>query len=253
MSSSQDTETKHAAIEKAREGARLLSDGDYQGAIAACTEAIRLDPRFDDAYLLRSEAYGISNRPSPLRLISSPLVFIWETLVFILGGLWWTIFDAADAMDRAHGIEHSTPPPRFREQVSFLYRHDQSKLAWGRVAALLETDILKEAPSVDTRSHRLATPIPKKCEWMEAQCLALRNLGIDAHVQEHVGRIQLLEGPISWITVFEGAIILPLHAGCRTRASERVTDMYRRIRAGGVRSLGSDGLNKSGGDRRTLI
>ena len=57
MSSPQDSETKGAAIEKALEGARLLSAGDYKGAIAACTEAIEFYPGSLGAYRTRAEAY----------------------------------------------------------------------------------------------------------------------------------------------------------------------------------------------------
>ena len=44
MSSPQDSGTLRAAFDKAGEGWRLLSAGDHEGAIAACTEAIELDP-----------------------------------------------------------------------------------------------------------------------------------------------------------------------------------------------------------------
>ena len=43
MPASNNSETRHAALKKAQEGARLLGAGDYQGAIAACIEAIKLD------------------------------------------------------------------------------------------------------------------------------------------------------------------------------------------------------------------
>ena len=57
MSSPQDSETKRAALDKAQEGRGLLRAGDYQGAIAACTEAIELDSRILGAYGSRAEAY----------------------------------------------------------------------------------------------------------------------------------------------------------------------------------------------------
>jgi len=42
MPSPQDPEKKRAAADKVREGRLLLLAGDYPGAIAVCTEAIRL-------------------------------------------------------------------------------------------------------------------------------------------------------------------------------------------------------------------
>ena len=57
MSSPQDSETKRAALEKALEGWRLLSSGDYEGAVAACTEAIELEPGSLGSYRTRAEAY----------------------------------------------------------------------------------------------------------------------------------------------------------------------------------------------------
>ena len=45
------------AIEKALEGSRLVGGGDYDGAIAACTEAIRLDSGILGAYNTRAEVY----------------------------------------------------------------------------------------------------------------------------------------------------------------------------------------------------
>ena len=44
MSSLHDSENQRAADNKALEGVRLLRSGDYEGAIAACTEAIELNP-----------------------------------------------------------------------------------------------------------------------------------------------------------------------------------------------------------------
>ena len=46
-----------ASVEKAKEGARLFEAGDYEGAIAACTEAIEMDSDFMEAYRTRAEAY----------------------------------------------------------------------------------------------------------------------------------------------------------------------------------------------------
>lgn len=57
MSNQQDPEKQRASIEKAQEGARLLSAHDYEGAIAACGEAIRLEPGSLGAYRTRAEAY----------------------------------------------------------------------------------------------------------------------------------------------------------------------------------------------------
>lgn len=56
MSSQQDEETRRAAIDKAYEGARLLSARDYEGAIKTCTEAIALDPTNSRASRTRAEA-----------------------------------------------------------------------------------------------------------------------------------------------------------------------------------------------------
>ena len=64
MSSSQDSETKRAVLDKVQEGHRLLSAGDYEGAIEACTEAIELDPRMQDAYRTRTKALKIVRRNS---------------------------------------------------------------------------------------------------------------------------------------------------------------------------------------------
>ena len=50
-------EQRRDAIQKAFEGSRLAGGGDYNGAIAACTEAIRLDPGILGAYNTRAEAY----------------------------------------------------------------------------------------------------------------------------------------------------------------------------------------------------
>lgn len=201
MSSSHDPETQRAAFDKAREGARLLKAGDYEGAIAACTEAIRLDPQNADAFLIRSEAYRLSHRHSSLRFISWPLVFIWENLhfiweipVIILGVVWWGA-TGPDAMEKAvrEGLgipdpEMAPPPqfPRFRKR-------DQRKLVQERLEAL----------SAPTATERAGT-----------QCAALRNLGIDASELERdptpeqeeeinglSGWIEIAEGPIRWVRV----------------------------------------------------
>ena len=58
MDSSQGSDTKRIALERAQEGLRLISAGDYQGAIEACTEAIELDPRSLGARRTRVEAYN---------------------------------------------------------------------------------------------------------------------------------------------------------------------------------------------------
>ena len=57
MSNTPDSETKRGATEKAWEGARLLAAGDYDGAIAACDEAIRLYPSSTGAIRTRDEAF----------------------------------------------------------------------------------------------------------------------------------------------------------------------------------------------------
>ena len=57
MSSPWESETQRTAWLKAQEGSRLLGAGDYEGAIANCTEAIELDARSLWAYRLRAEAY----------------------------------------------------------------------------------------------------------------------------------------------------------------------------------------------------
>lgn len=46
-----------AAGKKNAEGYRLLLDGDLEGAVAAFTEAIAIDPRLESAYWNRAEAY----------------------------------------------------------------------------------------------------------------------------------------------------------------------------------------------------
>ena len=140
MSSPQDSETKRNAIEKTREGARLLNAGDYEGAIDACTEAIRLDSQIDDAYLLRSEAYRLRVTPRLPRFISAPLLFMRDGFFFILRYLWWRSFYATDALDRAHHINGS-PSPAFRE-------HDQSRLAWECVERLLTPTAMERAEAI---------------------------------------------------------------------------------------------------------
>ena len=57
MSSSHDSETRRAALEKAQKGRRLLSARDYEGAAAALTEAIALAPNVITSYRNRAEAY----------------------------------------------------------------------------------------------------------------------------------------------------------------------------------------------------
>ena len=57
MSSSQDSETKRVAISKVQEAWFLLAAGNYDGAVAASTEAIELDPRRRGAYQLRAVAH----------------------------------------------------------------------------------------------------------------------------------------------------------------------------------------------------
>ena len=56
MNSSQDSDRKYAS-DMAWEGARLLGDRDYEGAVEACTMAIESDPSWSSAYLTRAEAY----------------------------------------------------------------------------------------------------------------------------------------------------------------------------------------------------
>ena len=50
--------SKREAVDKVKEGRRLVQSGDYQGAVAVLTEAIALSPNFPYAYLSRAEAYG---------------------------------------------------------------------------------------------------------------------------------------------------------------------------------------------------
>ena len=56
MSNTQDSETERGAVKKAWEGARLLAAGDYERAIAACDEAIRLSPGSIGAMRTRAQA-----------------------------------------------------------------------------------------------------------------------------------------------------------------------------------------------------
>lgn len=56
MSSPQNSGTQRTAHDKSGEGWRLLGAGDYEGAIAACTEAIELDPSSLGARRTRAEA-----------------------------------------------------------------------------------------------------------------------------------------------------------------------------------------------------
>ena len=167
-----EAETKPAAIKKAREGARLLNAGDYWGAIAACTEAIRLDPRFDGAYLLRSEAYKRSDRLSPLDSI-------WEIPGYILRYLWWMMFDAPDSPADTRKDDEIPPAPRFEHL-------DQSKLA---------------------REYLKALSAPTATEMTESQCAVLSNLGIDARALEPApGLVEGDEEPWGWIEIAEGPI-----------------------------------------------
>ena len=59
MSSPRDPETKRVAKDKVDEGMRLLAAGDYEGAIAACAEAIELEPMIRDAHRTLAEAYRL--------------------------------------------------------------------------------------------------------------------------------------------------------------------------------------------------
>jgi len=56
MSNAHDSEAHRNAIEKAIEGNRLLGAGDYEGAIAACDEAIQLIPDIAGARRTKEEA-----------------------------------------------------------------------------------------------------------------------------------------------------------------------------------------------------
>ena len=56
MSSTQDSEKVRVYMEKSHEGARLFAVGDYEGAIAACNEAIELEPGGIGAIRTRWEA-----------------------------------------------------------------------------------------------------------------------------------------------------------------------------------------------------
>ena len=69
MSSSHNSETQRA-VTKAWEGARLLGAGNYEAAIAACTEAIVLEPSMLGAYRTRAEAYERLDRELTLKPIS---------------------------------------------------------------------------------------------------------------------------------------------------------------------------------------
>lgn len=61
---------RRAALTKVREGARLLAACDYTRAIAACTEALRLDPTVGDADLFASEARRLRERGFLSRALS---------------------------------------------------------------------------------------------------------------------------------------------------------------------------------------
>ena len=89
-------EQHREALEKALEGWRLLGVGDYECAIAACTEAIVLNPRILGAYRTRAEAYeGLGRKteaeadrqkvPKPMRPATEEITeWSWT-------GLIWTI------------------------------------------------------------------------------------------------------------------------------------------------------------------
>ncbi len=171
MSSPQDSETKRAALEKAREGARLLSAGDYQGAIAAFTEAMRLDPRLDDAYVLRSEAYRRSEKRGPLGFMRDILDYEWR---FVR----WTFAHGDDYWD-PHMKGKVPEPPRSRQR-------DQRERVEDSLAALG----------------------PTAMEIAESGCSILRNIWIDARVlpraeapddEQAMGWIETSEGPIRWL------------------------------------------------------
>ena len=53
---------KLEAVNKSLQGERLLQDGEYEAALAALTEAIRLDPEIGSAYLHRAQTYRYSGR-----------------------------------------------------------------------------------------------------------------------------------------------------------------------------------------------
>ena len=82
MPHSQDTEPNPAALDKAQEGMHLLSAGDYEGAVAACTQAMELDHRSLGAYRTRAEAYRLLGRrnwaEADLRYIAGHAVAPYE-------------------------------------------------------------------------------------------------------------------------------------------------------------------------------
>ena len=55
--------TNNQSTEAAREGTRLLSEGDLDGAISALSESIRLNPTSIYAYRTRAEAYQRMGKP----------------------------------------------------------------------------------------------------------------------------------------------------------------------------------------------
>ena len=82
MSSAQGSTEMNYAARKALEGHRLLSAGDYTGAIAACTEAIKLEPGSIGAKRTLQEA----NRQQYLATLD-PQKRVQELLADFLG---WT-------------------------------------------------------------------------------------------------------------------------------------------------------------------
>ena len=202
MSDSRVPERKRAAIEQAREGARLLRAGDYQGAISACKEAIRLDPQIHDAQLVLAEACRHSERSSPLRFFYSPSHFIWEILVFILRNVYYE-----NRYDWYGGIKKPPRPP----SGEHLDQHREAPMT---------------APmSLDDRETPVAPPSlgegANNEERIGAECRALRSLGVDARVLERgplslestgawdsagtwrgpIGWIEIAESPIRWLTL----------------------------------------------------
>jgi len=51
-----------SVIEAMKKGKELLDAGDIAGAIAACTEAMRLDPKYQEPYFERARLYTHTNR-----------------------------------------------------------------------------------------------------------------------------------------------------------------------------------------------
>ena len=65
MSNQQHRESERTATDLAWEGTRLLSTGDYRGAINACNQAIELDPTSLGAQRTREEAYRRMGKVAP--------------------------------------------------------------------------------------------------------------------------------------------------------------------------------------------